>query len=125
MATIKKISPLQLWDLAHTVISNPAQWARGACARNEKGHTVDATNPHAKCWCSGGVLRMLTSGRPPMAVMQADFVLRDALDLAARAIEPKITARVRPFVSFNDTHKHAEVMQMWQQAREILLLRKW
>ena len=88
-------------------IEKPENWTQGAAARIwPKGSPVSVSSPRAKCWCLAGATFREASAYP--------------LDAASEA-ENKLYRMAEFDVAFwNDTHTHAEVLALLDEAIEEL-----
>ena len=90
-----------LTDLQATraLIARPEQWTTGRYARNSDGLEVAFNADEATCFCLEGAVMRVAGG---------DSSANDRYRHIVRAIEA-----VRPtYIAFNDTHTHAEVLEL-------------
>jgi hypothetical protein len=95
------MSPVKEVDIikkARELISDPKRWTKGAGARDKHGDPVPITNPGAVCWCVSGAL-----------VHVAGF--SDGYDA-----EKLLLPGGGGITGFNDTHEHAEVLELMDKA---------
>ncbi len=95
---------LQILTEGFELIRNPNHWTQGILAMGIEGEVYsDPTDPACTCWCSVGALMKVIndSDSPPIHAYKA-------LENAAGA----------PLARFNDSHTHAEVLQLWEKAIE-------
>ena len=85
-------------------IADEKNWIKGFNAKNADGIVVDAQDDDAVCFCSVGAV-LKTSER-------LYWPMYRTLLTVCRDIDPT-TINVS---QFNDSHTHAEVMQMWDIA---------
>ncbi len=90
-------------EKARSLIEIPSSWTQGASARTHYGVPVPTQDPRARSWCSVGALWAM-DGR------SEDFEL---LEKAIRKLYPKGGECVS---IFNDSHTHAEVLAVFDQA---------
>lgn len=90
--------------LAKSLIADEKNWIKGASAKNADGSVVSAWDDDAVCFCSIGAALKADTSMPGY--------MYDALFKACKVIDPN----ARNISQFNDTHTHAEVMQMWDIA---------
>ena len=87
---------------AKALIDEPGKWTQGTYARNSDMEEVDSYSEDAVCFCSIGAIYRITP----------HIVSREGIGYLRSAMGPSV-------VVFNDTHPHAEVMQMWDRAIEL------
>ncbi|KQS84277.1 hypothetical protein [Rhizobium sp. Leaf383] len=100
-------NPLEILTQAQNLIRDPNHWTQGAYARNEHGHSLMIDDDGVTCFCSLGALRKAANSDlypPGFSYLQA----------AARQLDDSPN-----LVDFNDEHTHAEVMALWDKAREL------
>lgn len=88
---------------AKALIDSPEKWTQGEYWRDAEGNSVDRP-VDAACMCSMGAL-LATPG--PAGPVACNYLMEACNDQCV--------------VEFNDTHSHAEVMQMWDKAIELAL----
>jgi hypothetical protein len=89
---------------ARKLIANRKRWTRGASARNARSRPVNVDSPAACRWCAeGAVLRFLPNG----------IGLYWINELLCKAAGMPIGGS---FHNFNDTHTHAEVLAVFDEA---------
>jgi hypothetical protein len=93
---------------AQELIRDPQNWTKNAYARFANGRETGNLNEACK-WCSVGAVLKVT-GRPVEAESLSEF------DYLGRAINDMKAGAVP---EFNDSHNHAEVMWMFDKAREL------
>jgi hypothetical protein len=89
---------------AQNLIRDPARWTKGQYAKDADGWVTDACHPDAHCWCSLGALDRCTPDEE--TYMRA----RQYLGLAVK---------FKGVTTFNDSGTHADVMAMFDRAREL------
>lgn len=95
---------------AKAVIADPAKWAQNTYAKNSQGVRVGADNPDAICFCSVGALQKISPkcyGAYALEVWQAMELLDDGCS--------------EDILAYNDTHTHAEVMDVWDKAIQMAI----
>jgi hypothetical protein len=94
---------------ALVLVENPKTWTRDVSARTRSGNRVDATSPHAVCWCAHGALLKsafhLTGGD-----RATSFNLKDA---ATRKLERLAGGSLGVL---NDDVGHKAVVALFKQA---------
>jgi len=95
----------ELLTKAQSLISDPSHWTKGTFARNKDGEPRMDDEADATCWCSMGALRKVTSAGITQEYPRAIIILSQAAD--------------EHIVKFNDSHTHAEVMAVWDKARDL------
>ena len=98
------MSPLEVLTKARELIADPANWTTGLYARNAQGEHTMTTSKDAVCWCSEGAVFRVTPENWEDA--------KSALQLINSVAGDDI-------VGFNDSHTHAEVMEVWDKALEL------
>lgn len=98
------MNTLELLTKAQDLIRDPAHWTQETYARDGRGNACSTTDPAATCFCSVGAL-----------YHAADHQFRFA-HLAEDVLEKVVGVDI-PI--FNDSHTHAEVMVMWDKAKEL------
>jgi len=94
------MNALEVLTSARALISDPARWTQGHAARDTSGSFTGATRDDATCWCTiGACVRVADGG-----------FSEHVCELLTRA------AGTSQIGSFNDTHTHAEVLAMFDQA---------
>lgn len=100
----------ELLTRAQDVIRDPANWIQGEFAIDATGHIIAPEDEGASCFCSLG------------ALMHAEPVLTDTRTEARRMLTHASRLLDHPEIGipeFNDNHTHAEVMAMWDKAKEL------
>ncbi len=92
---------------ARRLIEKPENWLQRTYARDTDGTPVPDTDPSACRFCSKGAL---------YAAAFRNRVDEDEEDKASKALDAAVGGR--PFVKFNDTHTHAEVLAAFDRAIE-------
>lgn len=86
-------------------IEKPENWTTHVLARNSAGMSVESWSFEAICWCSIG------------AVSKAPDTKYTQKSACYKYLEQAISTNSDTSISdFNDTHTHAEVMEMWDKA---------
>lgn len=93
------MKPSEILTAARAIIEKPENWTQGYFARNKSYSPVHTDSAHACKFCAVGALHCIECDN-----------WRDAFDYASR-INPNI-----PLADFNDTHTHAEVLAMFDEA---------
>jgi hypothetical protein len=99
MVTAKK-----LLLFARQVIQTPEQWTQHVIARDAEETMIFPESDRAVCWCSMGALQKAKS-----ALNAYSGPYEEACDLLCDVIGGSVTV-------FNDTHKHEEVLEMFDKA---------
>ena len=86
---------------ARDLIAKPENWTKGAFARSAKGNRVRAAYKGAVCFCSIGAL---------MKVKGEDYT--DAINFLRRELPDGSMG----IMAFNDSHSHAEVLDLFSKA---------
>lgn len=106
---IKYAKALKILTYAQELIRDPAHWTQFMAARDESGQFCHPASADAMCWCAFGALRRHAHAE------SMDFLhARNAVDRAA------VEARTDGYVTLNDTRSHADVMAMFDRAKELL-----
>jgi hypothetical protein len=93
----------ELLHAAQDLIRDPRNWIQGRASVDEHGHPCPITSKRARCFCSiGALLRAEES--------------REGYNEAARILDTLANGNL---MAFNDTHTHAEVMALWDRAKDI------
>lgn len=101
-------------EKARNLIYHQSRWTKNTMARDANGGDVDDTSPRATCWCSLG------------AVNRAAYELTDSYSWMARDIEASAAKEALRYTLhalhgddriavFNDTHTHAEVLNLFDE----------
>lgn len=99
---------LELLVAARAVIADEKQWTRYALARNRNGLVTTPNSPTACKWCgSGAVWKVVDEAAPKMWQTTYEGIVSILTNLAGE-----------PFNLYNDTHKHAEVLALFDKAIE-------
>lgn len=88
---------------ARDLIADPKRWTHHALARDSVFRKTVPNSPDATCWCALGAIWKATGD------VEADN------DGAYSALHDVINGSV---VNFNDTHTHAEVIELFNKAIE-------
>ena len=89
------------------LIRDPAHWTRGVIARDAAGREVLMTSPQAVAFCLSGALHRFEATHPGTDVMGAVW----------QPLMEMIHHRYKcPMPEFNDTHSHAEVLAVLDEA---------
>lgn len=94
------------------LIEDPAHWTQNVYARNAEGHVVNPWDLDAHCFCSLGAMERVESdkSRNPSTV----FAHPAYLDIRGKFNELTNDSVVR----FNDTHTHAQVIDVWRRVEQ-------
>ena len=87
------------------LISDPSSFTQGALARDAAQVRCPVFGSEATCWCSIGAIRRSVNG-------SNDHVY-EAINLLS-ASTPNV--RDGDIATFNDTHRHSEVLAVWDKA---------
>jgi hypothetical protein len=90
----------ELLHAAQDLIRDPKNWIQGMAAVDDQGLPV--TIKRATCFCSVGALHRADQG----------YSYLPAIDILDKLAGGSI-------IAFNDTHTHAEVIDLWDRAKEI------
>lgn len=101
-------SMAELLKNARELITDPAHWTQGAYAKNEYGSTTESHADNATCWCAYGVIRKVAYDNDSNSV--------EGLENAIDACATLLTGEECDGIAFNDSHTHAEVLQMFNCA---------
>lgn len=109
------MSVAQMLKDAKALIADPAHWTQGTPARDASGKPLsNEESPAAVCWCSIGALARVANADPaPLYHLYP----------VARHYLYKATAGAS-IINFNDTHTHAEVMELWDKAIQLAEVKK-
>lgn len=105
-----------IFERAFELIRDEKGWCQGTTAKDKNGCSTAAQYEKAVSFCTYGAIlraRYEITGSTK-AVTVGDHVL-DALDSAARELGKSGA------ISYNDYNTHAEVMAMWEKAKEKVL----
>jgi hypothetical protein len=111
------VQTLELLTKAQDLIRSPDKWTQGYYSRDALGNGIgkdggndeDARHPAATCFCSIGAIYHLDDG------MHSTREATQYLNQAAIDLDRSISGAI----NFNDIHTHAEVMAMWDRAKEL------
>ena len=103
------MSPFEILSKAQDLIRSPDHWAIESYAYDANGTRVEPNATEATCWCSLGAIQKILDQDDGLA----EHV---TFDLLGKAIDNPKTGAVP---DFNDTHTHAEVMVMFDRAKEL------
>jgi hypothetical protein len=93
----------EILQKARDLISDEKNWTKGEYARNERGSFIDYDSKSATCFCSVGALLKVS---PAERARDAFFFLSQECEETAGQL----------VVRFNDTHTHAEVLDLFDRA---------
>lgn len=95
------------------LLSDPRRWIQGWDAKNAEGMGEFPDDAHAVCWCLDGALGKVT------VTADGCFTGRN-YDKARGVLGDILQARFgdRSVITFNDTHKHEEVLSLLDEAIE-------
>jgi len=93
---------------ARELISDPERWAQGAWAKNAPGHSVQTRAPEAVSWCAAGAIYRC-AGNSDLSIDTRELLY----DVIGSNISPDSGHVI---AEFNDTHTHAEVLEMFDRA---------
>ncbi len=104
------MQPLEILTKAQELIRDPVNWARGEMARDAQGLRTPAWSHDACSWCAlGSLTKIAADGAAPSPTLgQAVNLLTEAVGWASPA-------------SVNDRKTHADVMAMFDRAKELAL----
>lgn len=108
--------PLELLIQAQDKIRDPKNWTRDHYALDAEGNSVSRYSEAAVCFCSLGALEALFDGTDEREsdVRRARDFLYDAAAM--------LTETQESVAQYNDTRTHAEVMAMWEKAKELAIV---
>lgn len=92
---------------AKALIQDEVHWTRGTYARDANYDETDSLSPSAVCWCAIGALSKATDG-------WIDLHIWDVIDKATYEVAGHTNT-----AKFNDSHSHAEVLELFDKAIEI------
>ena len=92
---------------ARKLIEKPESWTQRVRARDANGFETGALAPTAAAWCSDGALGAVCCRDEQKTWFEDMRTAQTHLDRAAGS---------QNFVEFNDTHTHAEVLDLFDQA---------
>jgi hypothetical protein len=104
-------SVLELLTRAQDLIRDPAHWTQGVNARDKNGFETNGFGDEAVCFCSYGAFYRITA--------RVDDDLQRAVKHALGQAVKERMGESFLIATFNDTHTHAEVMAMWDRAKEL------
>lgn len=118
------MSVAQVLKDAKALIADESHWTQGTSARDKDGWPLsDNASPAAVCWCSIGALaRVADTG--PAAPFHLYPTARYYLNAAAAKAAAPGSHSGKSIVNFNDTHTHAEVMEVWNKAIQLAEVKK-
>jgi len=96
---------------AKALIENPENWIQDELSQDSEGRKVAVTDTNATCFCSMGAFVHYLHGKPQ--AHERDLPVVAALDEASVKVSGDADMNI---VTFNDTHSHAEVMAVWNNA---------
>ena len=95
---------------ARNLISEPEHWIQGVYARDAQGLPTDWGSPEAVCWCVTGAILKAAAAIQEQSIEHHALVMRSIKELMF-GIDSNI-------YTFNDSHNHAEVLEMIGRAIE-------
>lgn len=98
------LTTLEVLRGARELLADEAHWVRGDFARNASGASVLSTSTDACAWCLVGAMRNKAGGKT------------DAYFSAFSAIFRLLRNGHTRLSDFNDTHSHAEVLDLLDRA---------
>ena len=96
-------STAEILKAARKLIEKPENWVQGESARDERGHRVDVYSRRAKCFCSIGAIYRVSG-------------TDDEANRARKALIYQLPMEKRFITTFNDTHTHSEVLDLFSKA---------
>ena len=94
------MSAVEALKSARLKIAGEKHWTKEVAARDSQGHSIDATDKSAVCWCSLGALAAVTKEKYPFSAALLFLYARMENEVA----------------KYNDFHEHAEVLAAWDAA---------
>lgn len=99
--------PSEIIGKARELISDPKRWTTEVYARDSSGESLmDSSSPDAVCWCSLGAIRKVTG-------QDATAGSLISVRFLSQAVKRKLPAK------YNDSHTHAEVLEMFDKAKAL------
>lgn len=99
---------------ARALIDSPEKWTTGALARNVEGQPSSFSE--ATCFCSIGALRKIRSDTARDNIDGMFSLFQEAVDVLTEVLYDRGLPRDIAF--FNDSHTHAEVLALFDEAIE-------
>jgi hypothetical protein len=96
------MTPKQTLIAARALIEKPENWTQHRMSANKKGVSVPLDDPEATCFCSIGAISKIAGTL---------YLTNTAVKALSKAMD------IHPGY-YNDTHTHAEVLQMFDLAIE-------
>lgn len=90
---------------ARELIADPKRWTQGVYARDADGCFVSATSPSSASWCSVGAV--LCAAVSPETLSEGGKAI---------AFLDSLATNKYGILGFNDTHTHAEVLEVFSKA---------
>lgn len=97
------MKPSQTLQAARDLISDPKRWTQGWFAKDDQGTDTHSLSPQAACWCSLGALTKAAG---------SGYYSRE-LGYLEKVLDAKTGQGVS---QFNDSHTHAEVVEVFDEA---------
>ena len=108
-------SDVDVLKLARRLIEDPARWVQGCVATDQYGSRVSPDDSGAVCFCAtGAVIRVVRPNRHDRETTWRATRLLGMLDELSGCHSQD--GQPRPLAQFNDTHTHAEVLELFDRA---------
>ena len=103
------VKVIEILKTARALISDPANWIQNSFATNKQGVTCPSHSREATCWCATGAIFKAENGK-------------DIGGIAEGALMETLGTRHydRHVPQYNDSHTHAEVLQLFDVTIERL-----
>ncbi len=112
----------KLLEPTYDLIKTPKQWTQGMYAKDADGDKCNYNSPNAVCFCLSGALNRayeldtdVIGGNPPHMYWYARTAILQAI---MNNCDSPINMVDMP--TFNDSHSHADVIELLMQASNIL-----
>ena len=94
---------VEILKAARDLIAKPENWTQGESARDDRGRRVDVYSRRAKCFCSIGAIYRVSS-------------TDEEANRSRKALIDQLPMERRFITTFNDTHSHSEVLDLFSKA---------
>lgn len=101
---------LEILEQAQNLIRDPEHWITDYYASDNRGDLCEPSEERATCFCSVGAV-MRASGTSGLNYRRAKRLLDQAVE--------KHAPNYAGIVDYNDSHTHADVMRMFNKAKEM------
>ena len=103
-------------EKTRNILTDEKNWTQGSYAKDKAGDPVSSFAPEATCWCLSGAMDLAAWGEP---ISWFDNAV-DHLS-AQQLVQDVVVIRIGDYTRsrFNDTHTHAEVLEVLDEAIEL------